>query len=101
MNHLDQVNAVRDAVRQAAADLGVATESWTETFLLRDSIYVGRRFRFGGMKAVWFCDQDEVELLDASGAVVSKLGVPKTSVEQSPDTIPMPQPAAAPDRKAA
>ena len=61
MNQLQQINAVRTAVRHAADELGISVDSWTETFLLRDSMYVGRRFRFHGMQAIWFCDQDEIE----------------------------------------
>jgi len=43
-----------------------------DSVLIRDGFYVGRRFQLGNFSAVWFMEQDEVKVRDASGSVVAR-----------------------------
>ena len=44
-----------------------------DAVLIRDGFYVGRRFQLGKFQAVWFMEEDEVKIHDATGALLVRL----------------------------
>lgn len=44
-----------------------------DAVLIRDGFYVGRRFQLGKFQAVWFMEEDEVKIHDATGALLARL----------------------------
>ena len=43
---------------------------FTETILLRDCRFVGRKFRAGGIQIVWWIEKNVVEIFDQDGQSV-------------------------------
>jgi hypothetical protein len=54
------------------AELGV-NPPFTETVLLRDRRFVGRKFRAGGIQIVWWVVKNVVEVFDEDGQVVESI----------------------------
>ena len=44
-----------------------------ESMLIRNGFYVGRRFKLTDYQAVWFIEEDEVKIHDATGLVLVRL----------------------------
>ncbi len=72
-NPLDQV---RNSISQALRDLGAGNGEPTESILIREGLYCGRRFRCDGFEAVWFIEENEVKVYDSSGALAVVLSEP-------------------------
>jgi hypothetical protein len=45
-----------------------------DSVLIRNGFYVGRRFLLGTFSAVWFMEEDEVKVHDASGSMIARFG---------------------------
>jgi hypothetical protein len=43
-----------------------------DAVLIRNGFYAGRRFELGQYRAVWFMEEDELKIQDASGTIVAK-----------------------------
>ena len=43
-----------------------------DAVLIRNGFYAGRRFEVGQYRAVWFMEEDELKIQDASGTIVAK-----------------------------
>lgn len=71
MGHATVVEQVRDLVRQQFLTLSIPTEAGIEeTILIRDGFYCGRRFTVAQAHAIWFCEEDQLKLYGADGAVI-------------------------------
>ena len=40
----------------------------TETILIRDGVYCGRRFHAEGLEAIWFVEEGQIKFFGSSGA---------------------------------
>jgi hypothetical protein len=59
MPHAQAVERVREIVRSAFAVHGLtSSDEFTESILIRDGYYCGRSFSCGGMRAVWFIEEN-------------------------------------------
>jgi hypothetical protein len=73
---------IRDLIRRTLDDLGLAdTQPTGESFLTLAGYYVGREFRFTGVRAVWMASQGQIKYYADDGAVlqVVELGEPRQS----------------------
>lgn len=62
------LQTLRDGDPAAAASDKVP---FRESILIREGFYCGRRFDAEGWSAVWFLEEDQLKISDASGAVVA------------------------------
>ena len=68
MEHLQQLETVRRVVQVKFAAYGANNDQGcSETILVRDSHYCGRRFSCDGWRAVWFLEERTVKFFDSSG----------------------------------
>jgi hypothetical protein len=70
MNSL-QIDQIRQIVASAFAEQG-AFEPVSETVLLRDRCYVGRKYTSGGCVAIWSADTNLVEVFGPDRRVVQR-----------------------------
>lgn len=52
-----------------------AAEELSESILIRDGFYCGRRFTCGSLSAVWFAEEDQIKLFDQEGQLVDSLAI--------------------------
>ena len=65
------VSVIRARVLATFRELGMEDESTThETVLIRDGLYVGRRFHAGSLHAVWMAGEDDFAVLRDQEPVV-------------------------------
>jgi hypothetical protein len=72
--------SLRDLIRRTLDDLGLANaQPIGESLLTRADYYVGREFRFTGVRAVWMASQGQIKFYADDGAVlrVVDLGEPQ------------------------
>ena len=73
MTPSQRLSIVRDSLRQWLADHGVGdpeqNQPQSEAMLICGGYFCGRRFRFPNHTAVWFIEEDEVKVHDASGSL--------------------------------
>lgn len=50
-------------------------EEMSESILIRDGYYCGRRFKWGDFTAVWFAEEDQIKLFDANGHLIESLAI--------------------------
>ncbi len=80
MEHFQQVETVRRFVIQRFAAYGAdCNQGCTETILVRDSHYCGRRFSCSGWRAVWFVEEQVIKFFDTAGGFRETLQVAPTS----------------------
>jgi hypothetical protein len=72
--HGTQIDQIRQIVTSAFSGLGTA-EPISETVLLRNRYFVGRKYTSGGFVAVWSADTNRVEVFDQGGQVVQRANV--------------------------
>src|SRR5262245_29252798 len=59
MLHAQLLDIVRDTVRTAFAQQGLAScDDLSESIMIRDGYYCGRSFTCGGLRAVWFAEEN-------------------------------------------
>lgn len=63
-------NVVRENVRQIVAEHGVDPQDMSESILIRDGYYCGRRFQLDGLQAVWFVEENELKVYNADGSLL-------------------------------
>jgi hypothetical protein len=66
-----QIDQIRQIVTLAFSALG-AVEPVSETVLLRNRYYAGRKYTSGGFVAIWSADTNQVEVFDQGGQVVQR-----------------------------
>jgi hypothetical protein len=76
MESTGNLDAIRNVVQSRFAAFGVSSENeFSETILVRDSHYCGRRFGCGGWRAVWFVEEQVVKFFDADGGFRENLNL--------------------------
>lgn len=71
-----KVSDVRQLIVNALQDLGFGDpEPLGERLLTRDRFYVGCRFDFDGVSAIWLEEAGQVRLFDASGMLLRTVPV--------------------------
>lgn len=72
MNHYHLTETVRDRVRKILGQMGADPEDHlSETVLIRDGHYCGRRFEIDGMSAVWFIEENQIKCFCQDGSLHS------------------------------
>jgi hypothetical protein len=74
------IEFIRNLVRRSLEELGLADAAPTgETLLTLAGYYVGREFKFAGVRAVWMASQGQIKFYADDGAVlrVVDLGEPR------------------------
>lgn len=62
MLHAQLLDRVRERVKSAFASQGIGSwDDWAETILIREGFYCGRCFLCGGLRAVWFVEENTVK----------------------------------------
>ena len=63
MSHIEKVKQARQKFSQTLADSGLSDdEPISESMLIRDGFYVGRRFRRGDVEGIWLVESDELTI---------------------------------------
>jgi hypothetical protein len=72
MANLQRLNQVRAQLSSwFVGELGLdVAQPITESILVRDGYYCGRRFRCGGFSAVWFAEEEELKLYGRGGELL-------------------------------
>ena len=72
MASLTHAEAIRNRVRSIFKTCGAASdEEMSESLLIRDGYFCGRRFEMDGLCAVWFVEEDELKVYDRDGALLA------------------------------
>ena len=67
---------MRDLVKATLDDLGLGdAQSLGERVLILDRIFVGVRFVFEGVSAIWLADADHLRFVDDSGRLLKIVGL--------------------------
>ena len=66
---------LRRIIDAAVADLGHKTKHCKESVLIRQGYFVGRQFRYEGIRAIWFADEEVVKLHGDDGQLLGTLTV--------------------------
>lgn len=84
MRHSSIVQRVRDLVRQHLVEQGNCPEDCelSETLLVRDGHYCGRRFESATAHAIWFCEENQLKIYGPNGKIAQVIA----------DIEPAPQP---------
>jgi hypothetical protein len=65
------VEFIRNLVRRSLEELGLADAAPTgETLLTLAGYYVGREFKFAGIRAVWTASEGQIKFYSDDGAVL-------------------------------
>lgn len=70
MNHCQLTEHVRLVVDRYYKRIGLAEDERSETLLMQNGEFCGRRFHFGDCSAVWFVEEDELKFYDSQGLVM-------------------------------
>jgi hypothetical protein len=73
-----QIERIRELVVATLADLGMADDNWslvTETIMLHDRNYAGRKFGLEGVRAVWLADENVVKFYDDDGKLLTMVAI--------------------------
>jgi len=66
---------LRRTINAAVADLGHKTKECKESVLIREGYFVGRKFCFEGVRAIWFAEEEIVKLYADDGQLLATLTV--------------------------
>jgi hypothetical protein len=72
--HSTQIDQIRQIVTSAFSELGTV-EPISETVLLRNRYFVGRKYTSGGFVAIWSADTNQVEVFGQGGQMVQRATV--------------------------
>jgi hypothetical protein len=61
----------------------------SESILIRDGYYCGRRFELGDYRAVWFLEEDILKISTADGQLCCVLSGPEITASHSPGEAPI------------
>jgi hypothetical protein len=65
------IESIRDLVHRTVQDLGLeAVQPLGESLLTLAGYYVGREFRFSGVRAVWIASQGQIKFYGAEGQLL-------------------------------
>jgi hypothetical protein len=72
--------AIRSLILRTLDELGRGTAQPTgETLLTLAGYYVGREFRFAGVRAVWMASQGEIKFYDDEGGLLRSVSIGRTA----------------------
>ncbi|HAY79179.1 MAG TPA: hypothetical protein DCY79_05165 [Planctomycetaceae bacterium] len=72
--HPQQIAQIRHLVSAQFARMGCQPDaSLSETLLIRNGFYCGRRFRVCGLEAVWFFEEQQLKFYAEDGSVAQVL----------------------------
>ena len=66
---------LRRTIDAAVADLGFKNKVCKESVLIRERYFVGRQFRYEGVRAVWFAEEELVKLHSDDGRFLGTITV--------------------------
>ena len=66
---------LRRIINNAVTDLGHRTKHCKESVLIREGYFVGRQFRFEGVRAIWFAEGEVVKLYGDDGQLLGTMTV--------------------------
>jgi hypothetical protein len=82
MTHLAKLERIRQFVHRTFQELADDADlSPSETILIQNGQYCGRRFSFGKLQAVWFVEEGELKFYGADGSVLNVATVDSAVVE--------------------
>jgi hypothetical protein len=61
---------LRRIINATVADLGHKTKECMESVLIREGYVFGRQFRFEGVRAIWFADEEVVAFYGNNGQLL-------------------------------
>ena len=71
MQHACLLDQVRETVRATFTAQGLSSlEDFCETILIRDGFYCGRSFTCGGLRAVWFVEENVLKFFSQSSGLL-------------------------------
>ena len=80
MRHARVLEQIREIVRTHFAAHGVATfGDFSESILIRDGFYCGRSFASGGLRAVWFVEENLLKFFDRDNRLLQSQMVDEES----------------------
>lgn len=72
MLHAQLLERVRETVRGMFAAQGITSfEGFSESILIRGGYYCGRSFACGGMRAVWFVEENLLKFFGRDNSLLS------------------------------
>ena len=69
MNHYELTEQIRGRIQDLLSDIGAAEGALSETVLIRDGYYCGRRFELDGLSAVWFIEENQIKCFSRDGSL--------------------------------
>ncbi len=72
---------LRRIINATVADLGHKTNECMESVLIREGYFFGRQFRFEGVRAIWFADEEVVAFYGDNGQLLGARTVADESAE--------------------
>lgn len=73
-------HVVRQLICDRFARFGAnADDEITETILVRDGYYFGRRFQQDGFQAVWFVEEEQIKFYNSDKAVIDVCDLSETA----------------------
>ena len=97
MTNSRRLTHVRERLRlwlsqQPYAQSDQAQVGWSESMLVCDGFYCGRRFNAGAFYAVWFMEEHELKIHTAEGELLSVFKSDEIAVHnESSDVLAMPE----------
>ena len=71
MEHITPpVSVVRRTVLAAFGELGAGDGDCTESILIKDRHFVGRRFCLGGFEAIWMAGESHISIFNEAGDLI-------------------------------
>ena len=71
MQHAHLLDRVRETVRNVFISQGLATlDDLCETILIREGFYCGRSFTCGGLRAVWFVEENLLKFFQRDNSLL-------------------------------
>lgn len=64
------ISVVRQKVLAAFGELGAGDGDCTESILIKDRHFVGRRFCLGGFEAIWTAGESEISIFNEVGELI-------------------------------
>lgn len=88
MDQPAQLEALRGVVLRTLGELGMPDADWSlvnQTALLRDRDHPGKRFEFGGVRAIWYEDRNTIDFFAEDGRFLINVpvGPPKLARPQA------------------
>jgi hypothetical protein len=74
------ISVVRQRVLAAFQAMGAGEGCCSESILVKDGLVVGRRFRLGGLNAVWLAEERHISIFNEAGVLIETLPLDNVDV---------------------